>query len=211
MAYGYIYKIVNQVNGTAYVGQTITSINTRFIQHKHSSTKYNTYLYNAMRKYGIENFTIEQIDTANNIDELNNKEIYWIKKLNTKTPNGYNILDGGNGAKGLHHSKETKLILKQKSTGNTNALGKHNISVEGKRNMLLAHKGKPSSFKNKNHTLQARKKLSISHSKQVMCVETKEIYPSSIIASQKLKITNHIGRCCRGERKTCGGYHWIWV
>ena len=211
MAYGYIYKIVNKVNGITYVGQTITSINTRFIQHKYSSTKYNTYLYNAMRKYGIENFTIEQIDTANNLDELNNKEIYWINKLNTKAPNGYNILDGGNGTKGFHHSKETKLILKQKSTGNTNALGKHNISVEGKKNMLLAHKGKPSSFKNKNHTLEAKEKISKKHSKQVMCIETKEIYPSSIIASQKLKITNHIGRCCRGERKTCGGYHWSWI
>lgn len=211
MAYGYIYKIVNRVNGTAYVGQTITSINERFRQHKHSSLTHNTYLYNAMRKYGIENFTIEQIDTANNVNELNNKEIYWIKKLNTKAPNGYNILDGGNGAKGLHHTQETKDILRLKSTGNSNALGKHNISVEGKRNMLLAHKGKPSSFKNKKHTLEARKNLSINHSKQVMCLETKVIYPSSLIASKKLKITNHIGRCCNGERKTCGGYHWCWV
>lgn len=211
MAYGYIYKIVNQINGTSYVGQTITSINERFSQHKSSCKRYKTYLYNAMNKYGIENFTIEKIDSANSQKELDDKEIYWIKKLNTKIPNGYNILDGGNGARGLHHTQETKEILRLKSTGNSNALGKHNISIEGKRNMLLAHKGKPSSFKNKEHTLEARKKLSINHSKKVLCIETNVIYPSSLVASQKLNIANHIGRCCRGERKSCGGYHWKWA
>lgn len=211
MAYGYIYKIVNTINGTAYVGQTTSSISHRFRQHKHASMTHKTYLYNAMRKYGVDNFKIEKIDTANSLEELNDKEIYWIKKLNTKIPNGYNILDGGDGIKGFHHSKETKMILKQKSTGNTNALGKHNISVVGKQNMLLAHKGKISPFKNKSHSIEAKQKLSISHSKKVLCIETQKIYPSSIIASQELKIANKIGSCCNGKRKTCGGYHWIWA
>lgn len=211
MAYGYIYKIVNKINGNAYVGQTICDIKKRFREHKHASLTESTYLYNAMRKYGRDNFTIEQIDTANSIDELNNKEIYWIKKLNTKTPNGYNITDGGSGVKGFHHSKETKKILKLKSTGNTNALGKHKISADGRKNMILAHKDKTSSFKNKSHTLEAKKKMSISHSKKVLCIETNKIYPSSLIASQTLNITNKIGSCCNGKRKTCGGYHWSWV
>lgn len=211
MAYGNIYSIVNKINGKTYVGQTIGTIEHRFSQHKHSSKRENTYLYNAMKKYGIENFTIKLIDTANSLEELNNKEIYWIKKLNTKYPYGYNILDGGKSIKGYHHTEKTKMLLKQKSIGNQNALGKHNISVEGINNMLLAHRGKESGFKNKNHSEKVKNELSISHSKKVQCVETLEIFPSSLIASQKLKITNHIGRCCSGERKTCGGYHWRWV
>lgn len=211
MAYGYIYKINNLVNGKLYVGQTVYDINKRFREHKHSSITKTTYLYNAMRKYGIDNFTIEEIDTADSLDDLNNKEIEWIKKLNTKIPNGYNIVDGGNGIKGFHHTKETKEILRNKSKGNTNALGKHKVSKVGRENMILAHKGKESNFKNKTHTLEARNKLSTNHSKKVICLETQEIYPSSIIASKILKIPNHIGNCCNGQRKSCGGYHWEWA
>lgn len=211
MAYGYIYKIVNKVNGTTYVGQTICDINKRFREHKHASLNQNTYLYNAMRKYGIENFSIITIDNANSLEELNKKEIYWIKKLNTKVPNDYNILDGGNGAKGFHHTKETKELLRIKSTGNKNALGKHKLSIEGRNNMVLAHKNKTSNFKNKKHTEEAKNKLAKNHSKKVICIETQTIYPSSLIASKKLNITNKIGCCCNGKRKTCGGYHWNWA
>lgn len=211
MAFGYIYKIVNRVNGMIYIGQTRNSINTRFIHHKSSAKRQKTYLYNAMNKYGVENFTIEQIDTASSIDELNEKEIYWIKKLNTKKPNGYNMVDGGNSVSGLHHTEKTKQLLRIKSTGNHNALGKHNVSVEGRKNMSLSHKGQPSSFKNRHHTLDARKKLSTSHNKKVLCVETNIIYPSSLIASNILGIANKIGCCCKGQRKTCGGYHWKWA
>lgn len=211
MDYGCIYKIVNKLNGKTYVGQTISTISHRFSQHKKASTKYNTYLYNAIKKYGIDNFKIEQIDTASSLEELNNKEIYWIKTLNTKYPNGYNIANGGNGVKGFKHSAETKELLRLKSKGNKNALGKHNISRESKEKMILAHKNKPSSFKNKKHTIEARRKISLSQNKKVRCIETNEIYPSSLIASQLLKIPNHIGSCCKGKRKTCGGYHWCWV
>ena len=31
------------------------------------------------------------------IETLYDREIYWIKKLNTKSPNGYNLHDGGRG------------------------------------------------------------------------------------------------------------------
>lgn len=211
MAFGYIYKIVNQINGKIYVGQTICNIKKRFREHKHASLNQNTYLYNAMRKYGVENFSIMVIDCVNSLDELNEKEIYWIKKLNSKTPNGYNILDGGLGVKGFHHSKETKELLKIKSTGNKNAKGKHNLSIEGRKNMILAHKDKVSNFKNKKHTEMAKSKLSQKHSKKVKCIETNIIYPSSLIASKTLNIANKIGCCCNGKRKTCGGYHWSWV
>ena len=210
MAYGYIYKIVNKINGTTYVGQTKYDINKRFREHKHSSMTKKTYLYNAMRKYGIENFSIEEIDNANSLDELNKKEIYWINKLNTKIPNGYNLVDGGDGIIGFHHSIKTKKIIQEKSKNNRNALGKHNISDEGRTNMVLAHKGKESSFKNKHHTIEARKKMSLKHCKMVLCIETNTVYPSSLEASKKLKIPNQIGRCCNGQRKTCGGYHWRW-
>ena len=48
-------------------------------------------MYNAIRKYGKDNFEYEQIDSANTVEELTEKEDYWIIKLNTLTPNGYNM------------------------------------------------------------------------------------------------------------------------
>lgn len=45
-----------------------------------------------MKKYGYENFTIEQIDSATSQEDLNNKEFEWILKENScdKTI-GYNL------------------------------------------------------------------------------------------------------------------------
>lgn len=90
----YIYKITNLVNNKVYVGQTKTCINLRFKNHCHSNEP-SMPINLALKKYGSENFTIEVLDIADNIDDLNAKEIYWISKLNSLTPSGYNIRCGG--------------------------------------------------------------------------------------------------------------------
>lgn len=49
-------------------------------------------------------------------------------------------------------------------------------------------------------------------SKQVQCIETGKIYPCVAEASRKTGAPlNSIAMCCRGERKTAGGYHWKYV
>ena len=50
-----------------------------------------------MRDCGLENFTIEIIERCENQNELNEREKFWIKVLKCKSPNGYNLLDGGSG------------------------------------------------------------------------------------------------------------------
>jgi group I intron endonuclease len=107
----FIYKITNKINGKIYIGQTTKSIERRFIQHKTSARNksISTPLTNAIKKYGEENFIIEQIDTANDIEKLNEKEIYWINILKSKDRSiGYNLKDGGlNGI----HSEESILKM----------------------------------------------------------------------------------------------------
>lgn len=45
--------------------------------------------------------------------------------------------------------------------------------------------------------------------KRVLCIETKEIYPSIKIAAQKHKIDpSSIGNCCHGRQKVAGGLKW---
>lgn len=98
---GYIYKITNLINQKCYIGQTTTTIEHRWGQHK---TDYNNPnpMYKAFKKYGLENFKIEEVsrytrDTKEKlINILNSKEIYYINKFHSLvSENGYNLSIGG--------------------------------------------------------------------------------------------------------------------
>ena len=90
----YIYKITNIQNNKVYIGQTIRPIKDRF--HRHINDAMNnildTHYARAIRKYGKDNFIIEEIDNANSQDELNKKEQYWIQYYNSVIE-GYNETD----------------------------------------------------------------------------------------------------------------------
>lgn len=89
-----IYKIQNLIDGKVYIGQSV-HIQARFNQHKNEAKNGNTRpLYNAIRKYGIENFSFEVIEECSK-EKLNEQEIYWIKKYDS-FHNGYNLTPGGN-------------------------------------------------------------------------------------------------------------------
>jgi group I intron endonuclease len=95
-----IYQITNKVNGDFYIGQSIKTKEERFQKHKYdASYGSKTYLHRAMRKYGFDNFIVEEIENEIPEDKLDEKEIFWIKNLNPK----YNMTIGGEGAK-THHS-----------------------------------------------------------------------------------------------------------
>jgi group I intron endonuclease len=91
-----IYKITNSITGQLYVGKTHRTINERFSDHKQNSKKGTTYLYSAMRKYGLENFVMSLLEEC---DESisNDREIFWISELNCLAPVGYNMSAGGTG------------------------------------------------------------------------------------------------------------------
>ena len=94
---GFIYKITNKVNGKSYIGQTRYTIEFRWKQHQHK--KDNTYFHNAIRKYGADNFIVEKLEECN-IEDLNEREIYYIAKYNT-FKDGYNLTIGGDGNRTL--------------------------------------------------------------------------------------------------------------
>ena len=92
---GFIYKITNLINGKVYIGQTSRTIKERYKEHKKAFKKKNVALYCAMRKYGINNFKIEQIEKCDNT-LLNEREIYWIAKYKSNNSKiGYNETNGG--------------------------------------------------------------------------------------------------------------------
>ena len=101
--YGIIYKITNKVNNKIYIGLTTYSLAHRWRQHVNTANNpshksYNEVFKKAIRKYGDTNFTVEQIDSANSLEELKQKEQYWIKYYNCSYLNGgygYNGTLGG--------------------------------------------------------------------------------------------------------------------
>ena len=83
-----VYKITNLINGKIYIGQTTRTIEERFEEHKYAKS----YIGKAIRKYGVENFKIGIIEQCQTKEELNERELYWISKCNSKAPNGYNLI-----------------------------------------------------------------------------------------------------------------------
>ena len=75
-----IYIIRNIVNNKVYIGQSI-DIERRWKEHKrkyqYENERKNSYLYNAIYKYGIESFSFDILEECDK-DKLNEREIYYI-------------------------------------------------------------------------------------------------------------------------------------
>lgn len=119
---GYIYKITNLITNKIYIGQTTRTIDWRWKKHQRDSmcltTKLDTKLARSIRKYGVDNFIIEEVEHLANCTqaELTSREHYWVLKLDTIN-NGYNIQDpivsrGGNTYAGK--SEAEMLLIRQK-------------------------------------------------------------------------------------------------
>lgn len=116
----YIYKITNIINNKIYIGQTRTTYPVgRWSAHKNklnNETHKNSHLLAAWKKYGSSTWKFEVIDFAENIQELDNKEIEYIKKYNSANPLfGYNICSGGTN--GFVLSASAKLKIGKSSRG----------------------------------------------------------------------------------------------
>lgn len=90
-----IYKATNKINGKCYIGQTRHSLEHRKTIHlRYAKKGVDTHFYQAIRKYGEENFEWEIICSTNNKKHLNELETFYITKYNS-IQNGYNMVDGG--------------------------------------------------------------------------------------------------------------------
>lgn len=94
---GLIYKYTNKINGKAYIGQTTQSLEKRHKRHLADSQVDDLYFHRALKKYGIENFTLEILEDNIEKEYLDEREKYWIKYWNTFYLNkkGYNMTEGG--------------------------------------------------------------------------------------------------------------------
>jgi group I intron endonuclease len=221
-----IYLVTNKINGKQYVGQTIRPLSERW--RDHCRLDRDNYFHRAIHKYGKENFDIEVIDTAENEDELDRKEIDWIQKLNTMIPNGYNLKSGGNvSMRGRYGglNPKSRLIYQftlngglvngywgiseaSRITGITDTMIHRSLKANG--NILAggflwmyADEFTPQMCAEKIDNYRGNK-----HS-EVLCVETGERFGSMTEAAKKYNTYPcSISACCSGKLKTTAGYHW---
>ena len=100
---GCIYLLTCDINGKAYVGQSLDYKN-RMQLHKSAAKNPKQDIAHAIREYGWENFTKDTLIDNVPKDELNDLEIHYIAVKNTFGPGGYNRTKGGGGAGVLNHS-----------------------------------------------------------------------------------------------------------
>jgi group I intron endonuclease len=118
--YGEIYRIRNLTTKKCYIGQAVSHI----LNHKryrpygkdgrfrcHISEAYSNkkcqskYLNNAIKKYGVDDFTVELIEICD-IKDMDEREIYHISCEKTVFPSGYNLTFGGQSHKHTLISKQ---------------------------------------------------------------------------------------------------------
>lgn len=205
----YIYKITNDINGKMYIGKTEVSIHKRFKQHCLDSRKKSEEkrpLYSAMRKYGVDHFSVELLEVTNDPE---NREKYWINLLNTFN-DGYNATIGGDGRCYLDHDKIIQTYKKLQSIQDTSK--ELNISQDAISYIL--HNNNISVVSSKENMIKKYGKITYMYSLngELICIfpsrhqASKYIIDNGMATGSIKSIKRHISQVCNGERKSAYGF-----
>lgn len=174
-----VYKHTSPSN-KIYIGITKRGIHKR--AENGNGYKRNKYFFNAIQKYGWDNFEHKILIHGLSIEQANKWEIKLISHFKSNNKKyGYNIANGGFGGSRPIGSKLTE---------------GHKLKIS------LSRIGEKNPMWNKpTH-----------NSKRVLNIEENKVFRSVNQASLYYNISHqNIHKVCNGERKTCGGYHWKFI
>lgn len=210
---GYIYVITNKINGKQYVGKTEKTIDERWKEHRQDYNKERCEkrpLYDAMQKYGINNFEIKELEYLKQGGKLlSDREEYWIEQLGTYGHNGYNATRGGDGSTLYNHEEIIKVYQKVNSIKQT--AKQFNCSIDTVRDIL------------NSNNINVEKRIKCQTPKPVeqysLNGELLNTFNSQMDAGRYIKniiettnainkIASKIGDCALGKQKTA--YKYIW-
>lgn len=207
----YIYKITNKINGKIYIGKTSKSVEKRWKEHCNDFQKERCErrpLYSAMKKYGIENFSIEEIEQCDNPEE---RETYWIEYYGS-FKNGYNATKGGDGKPYIDRQLVIKTYgvlrncVKTAEVTNIsldsvyNILKSNNIEIKSSQSIIKENFSRPvAMFDKKNNFIKSFSSLKDAAKYLIEIEKTK---------CDINGITSHIREVCNNKRKSA--YTFIW-
>jgi group I intron endonuclease len=173
----YIYKTTNLLNKKIYVGQSKYDDPTYFGS--------GIFIKKALEKYGIQNFYKEILEKCDSQTKANEREKFWIKKLESKKREiGYNIADGGSSfIMNDEIAQKISETLSGKYTGENSFRAGIKLTDEHKKSISKANSGKIVSTDTRKKISESRKgivfseeskkKMSISHSSKKLTTEHK--------------------------------------
>lgn len=159
-----VYCHTNLINNKKYIG--ITKQNPLYRWRSDGSGYFRSpYFYNAIQKYGWDNFEHEIIISDINREQALQLEKYYISLYNTNNKEfGYNMTLGGDGSCGYKPTKETIEKIASKNRGKkrteetkqklSNSLKGKRLTEETKKKLSENHKGYKLTPKQKEIALQ---------------------------------------------------------
>ena len=222
-----VYKHTNKINGKVYIGITSRKPEDRW---ENGNGYYGQPFYNAISKYGWNNFIHEILFEKLTEEEAKEKEIELIELYNSSNSKyGYNASKGGESANGMKHSKETKQRISASLKGREPpAKGKHwneesRMKISGENSSWFGRKHSEETKEKMREsyryriTDESRKKMSKNrrgklsgkdnpHAKCVICINTGKVYDTIKSAAEDTGANQFkISDVCRGARKHTSG------
>ena len=215
-----IYKHTNMINGKIYIGKTNQEPEVRYGSNG-NGYRACPHFYNAIKKYGWENFKHEILLDGLTEEEASEKEIEFISQYDSCNPDiGYNIRRGGDGFNSIDSKKLWANDDYRKRITEKNKAHWANPQYKEKASNLMRIAWKdPDKRKRRSHAAKERWADEEFHKKtrervleacktSVQCVETEEVFDAIVDACKKYNIhhSNIIRSIKTGYR--CGGFHW---
>ena len=130
-----IYRVWHTETGMSYIGQTRNTLNRRLTNLY--AQKDITPISTAIQEYGRDTFDAETLEENVPLEHLDIRESYWIEKMNTIYPNGYNMESGGRKTFKAHCVSNNKRSKAQ--MGERNSMYGKRASLETRQKMSDAH------------------------------------------------------------------------
>lgn len=217
-----VYMHENRVNGKKYIGITSQKPTRRWQNGRHYENC--AVFFRAIQKYGWDGFRHEILYTDLTQAEAERLEVDLIEKYGTRDPEkGYNLAVGGSARAGWHHTEDAKKKIGARTRGRpmteehrskiadaqrgekNHAYGKP-LSEEHRRKVSASLHGHAVSDETRDRIKEIKTEMS---GRPVTCLTTGQCFRSLAEAVEKTGVNRSgIIACCKGRRKTAGGYCW---
>jgi group I intron endonuclease len=208
---GVIYKITSP-SEKVYVGKT-KRLKIRIWEYRWRSKKRKSIIHDSIKGYGWDAHKFEIIEEITD-ELLNEREVFWIKELNTfyrDNPKGMNMTRGGDGGgvSWIHDTERRKKQSESRKGENGTFYGRHHTEETKK---ILSEKIKKWNLENNKQVPEwGAKKGQEKRKRQILMYDSNGIFVKEFKSLQEASKELNINRTCisdsiSGKHSNAGGY-----